>query len=184
MINPRLVALDTMNYWIKDYRDALLRVLRETDILIINDSEARQLAEEANLVKAAGRIREMGPHTLIIKRGEYGAIMFNRETFFAIPGLPLENVFDPTGAGDAFAGGFLGYLAATHNLDEPALRRAVTYGSVIASFTVEEFGCDRLRRLAYEEINTRFRQFKQLVHFEEIEFTRADSSTPVVATRK
>jgi sugar/nucleoside kinase (ribokinase family) len=175
MVNPRLTALDTMNYWIRDYREPLLRVLREIDILIINDSEARQLAEEANLVKAVSRIRQMGPATIIIKRGEYGAVMFNQDVFFAVPALLLEDVLDPTGAGDAFAGGFLGYLAATHNLDEPALRRAVIYGSAMASFTVEEFGCDRLRRLTYPEINVRFREFKQLVHFDETEFTRAQT---------
>lgn len=174
MANPRLVALDTMNYWIEGARPALQRVLREIDILIINDAEARELAEEPNLVKAAQRIRQMGPKTLIIKRGEYGAIMFDRDTIFAIPGLPLENVFDPTGAGDAFAGGFLGYLAATHNFSSAALRQAVIYGSVMASFTVEEFGCDQLRRLSYEDINARFREFKRLVHFDDIEFIRSD----------
>ncbi len=177
MANPRLVALDTMNYWIEGSRQALQRVLREIDILIINDAEARELAEEPNLVKAAQRIRQMGPKTLIIKRGEYGAIMFDRDTIFAIPGLPLENVFDPTGAGDAFAGGFLGYLAATHNFSSAALRQAVIYGSVMASFTVEEFGCDQLRRLRYEDINARFREFKRLVHFDDIEFMRSDHST-------
>lgn len=176
MTSPRLVALDTMNYWIEGAREALLQVLREIDILMINDAEARQLAEEPNLVKAAQRIRQMGPETLIIKRGEYGAVMFDQNTWFAVPGLPLENVFDPTGAGDAFAGGFLGYLAATHNFDPPALRRAMIYGSVMASFTVEEFGCERSRRLTYGEINERFRQFKQLVHFEDIEFKRSDQS--------
>jgi sugar/nucleoside kinase (ribokinase family) len=182
MKQPRLVALDTMNYWIEGAREALLRVLREIDILIINDAEARQLAEEPNLVKAAQRIRQMGPETLIIKRGEYGALMFDDGAFFAVPGLPLENVFDPTGAGDAFAGGFLGYLAATHNFDPPALRQAVIYGSVMASFNVEEFGCERLHRLSYEEINARFRQFKQLVHFEDIEFRRSDSAASSAIT--
>lgn len=176
MTRPRLVALDTMNYWIAGAREALLRVLREIDILIINDAEARQLAEEPNLVRAAQRIRQMGPETLIIKRGEYGAIMFDQDAFFAVPGLPLETVFDPTGAGDAFAGGLLGYLAATHHFDPPALRQAVIYGSAMASFTVEEFGCERLRRLSDEDINARFRQFKQLVHFEDVEFRRSDNS--------
>ena len=182
MVSPRLVVLDTMNYWIAGAREALLQVLREIDILMINDAEARQLAEEPNLVKAAQRIRQMGPETLIIKRGEYGAIMFDQNAFFAVPGLPLENVFDPTGAGDAFAGGFLGYLAATHNLEPPALRQAVIYGSVMASFTVEEFGCERSRRLTYEDINQRFRQFKQLVHFEDIEFRRSDKPSFTATT--
>jgi sugar/nucleoside kinase (ribokinase family) len=177
MKNLRLVALDTMNYWIERTREALRQALREVDIVIINDAEARQLAEQPNLVKAAQRIRQMGPQTLIIKRGEYGAIMFDRDTFFAIPGLPLENVFDPTGAGDAFAGGFLGYLAAAHNFDPPALRQAVIYGSVMASFSVEEFGCERLRRLNDDDIHARFRQFKQLVHFEDVQFKRLSSST-------
>jgi sugar/nucleoside kinase (ribokinase family) len=109
-------------------------------------------------------------------------MMFDQSAFFAVPGLPLEHVFDPTGAGDAFAGGFLGYLAATHNVDPPALRQAVIYGSVMASFTVEEFGCERLRRLTYEDINERFRQFKQLVHFEDIEFRRSDQPISMATT--
>jgi sugar/nucleoside kinase (ribokinase family) len=175
MIRPQVVALDTMNFWIEGAREPLLQALQEIDILIINDAEARQLAQEPNLVKAAQRIRRMGPKTLIIKRGEHGALMFDHQAFFAAPALPMENVFDPTGAGDAFAGGFLGYLAAAQKFDSAAMRQAVIYGSVMASFNVEEFGCERLRRLSFEEINARFHEFKRLVHFEDIEFQRSNA---------
>lgn len=181
MLRPRLVALDTMNYWIERTREQLLAVLREIDVLIINDAEARQLTGEPNLVKAAQQIRQWGPKTLIIKRGEYGAVMFDNGEFFVAPGLPLETVFDPTGAGDSFAGGFLGYLAAIDHVDTVALRRAVIYGSVMASFCVEAFGCERLCTLTYDDINARFRQFKQLVQFEDTEFRRP-TNTAIGAT--
>jgi len=170
MRNPKLVAMDTMNYWIERTHHSLLEALREIDILIINDSEARELAGEANLIKAARRILTFGPHMIVVKRGEYGAAMFTSDSYFATPAFPLEDVFDPTGAGDGFAGGFMGYLAGTGNMDESALRRAIIYGSVMASFVVEEFGCDRLRRLTYGEIGARFKEFKAITHFEDIEF--------------
>jgi sugar/nucleoside kinase (ribokinase family) len=140
---------------------------KRIDILIINDSEARALAGEANLIRAARRILSMGPSRLVVKRGEYGAAMFSKDAFFATPAYPLEEVFDPTGAGDSFAGGFMGYLAATNATDEGALRRAIIYGSVMASFNVEEFGCERLRRLTHEEINARFKELRAFSHFEE-----------------
>ena len=171
-VAARLVAADTMNYWIESTPEQLSEMLKRIDILIINDSEARALAGEANLVRAARRILSMGPSRLVVKRGEYGAAMFSEESFFATPAYPLEEVFDPTGAGDSFAGGFMGYLAATNATDDGALRRAIIYGSVMASFNVEEFGCERLRRLTSDEINARFKQLRAFSHFEESEMPR------------
>jgi sugar/nucleoside kinase (ribokinase family) len=168
-----LVALDTMNLWIDTSRDSLLRTIKGVDVVIINDAEARQLTGIPNLIKAARAILSWGPKALIVKRGEYGAVLFTAENYFAIPAYPLESVFDPTGAGDTFAGGFMGYLASQDKLDEPAMRRAMIFGSVMASFNVEEFGTERVRRLTYDEINQRFKAFKQMTHFEEIPFERA-----------
>jgi sugar/nucleoside kinase (ribokinase family) len=166
-VNAKLVAADTMNYWINNTPDALKNMLGHIDVLIINDSEAREMAGEANLVRAARRILKLGPRRLIVKRGEYGAAMFTMESYFATPAYPLEEVFDPTGAGDSFAGGLLGYLAGTNAEDEAAMRRAIIYGSVMASFNVEEFGCERMRRLTHNEINARFRELRAYSHFEE-----------------
>ena len=168
-----LVALDTMNLWIETARESLLRTIRYVDVLIINDAEARQLTGIPNLIKAARTILTWGPKALIAKRGEYGAALFTAESYFAIPAYPLESVFDPTGAGDTFAGGFMGYLSSQKDLDEAALRRAMIFGSVMASFNVEEFGTARTQRLTDEEINERFRDFKRMTHFEEIPFERA-----------
>ena len=175
--NAELVALDTMNLWIDTTRESLQKTIEVVDLLIVNDAEARQLAEEPNLIKAARRILSWGPHTLIVKRGEYGAAMFTGEEYFAIPAYPLESVFDPTGAGDTFAGGLMGYLASQNKLDAGALRRAMIFGSVMASFNVEEFGTERVQRLTQEEINQRFRDFKRFTHFEEIPFKRASSAS-------
>jgi len=171
--NADLVALDTMNLWIDTSREALHRAIEAVDLIIVNDAEARQLTEEPNLIKAARKIISWGPRTLIVKRGEYGAAMFTKEEYFAIPAYPLESVFDPTGAGDTFAGGLMGYLASQETLDEAALRRAMIFGSVMASFNVEEFGTERIQRLTHDEINQRFRDFKRFTHFEEIPFERA-----------
>ncbi len=166
-VGAKLVAADTMNYWINHTPDELREMLKVIDVLIINDSEAREMAGEPNLVRAARRILSMGPKRLVVKRGEYGAAMFSEGAYFATPAYPLEEVFDPTGAGDTFAGGFMGYLAATDSTDEAAMRQAIIYGSVMASFNVEEFGCERTRRLTYDEINARFRELKSYSHFEE-----------------
>ena len=163
---PRVIACDTMNFWIAGKREALVRTLREVDILIINEGETRQLANEPNLVKAARSILALGPKTLVVKRGEYGVLVFGEHNVFSIPAYPLEEVFDPTGAGDTFAGGFVGYLAATGNFSEAAIRKATVFGSVMASFTVEDFSLDRLRRLAWPEIEERFRMFQALTAFE------------------
>jgi len=173
MAHAELVALDTMNLWIETTRDSLQKTIEVVDLMIINDAEARQLTSEPNLIKAARKILSWGPHTLIVKRGEYGAAMFTKDQYFAIPAYPLESVFDPTGAGDTFAGGLMGYLASQETLDEPALRRAMIFGSVMASFNVEEFGTERVQRLTHDEINQRFREFKRFTHFEEIPFERA-----------
>jgi sugar/nucleoside kinase (ribokinase family) len=167
-----LVALDTMNLWIETTRDSLQKTVQVVDLVIINDAEARELANEPNLIKAARKILSWGPHTLIVKRGEYGAAMFTKEEYFAIPAYPLEAVFDPTGAGDTFAGGLMGYLASQERIDEAAMRRAMIFGSVMASFNVEEFGTERVQRLTYDEINQRFRDFKRFTHFEDIPFER------------
>ena len=168
-----LVALDTMNYWITTVPRQVEAAMRGVDVVIINDAEARQLSGEPNLIKAARKILSWGPRALVVKRGEYGAAMFTGESYFAIPAYPLESVFDPTGAGDTFAGGFMGYLASQPEIDEAAMRRAIIYGSVMASFNVEEFGTERVRRLTDEEINQRFRDFKQMTHFDELPFERA-----------
>jgi sugar/nucleoside kinase (ribokinase family) len=168
----QLVALDTMNYWISTVPDAVREAISGVHVVIINDAEARQLAGEPNLIKAARKILSWGPSALVIKRGEYGAALFTSGAYFAIPAYPLESVFDPTGAGDTFAGGFMGYLASQEQIDDAAMRRAMIFGSVMASFNVEEFGTERVSRLTYDEINQRFRTFKQMTHFEEIPFER------------
>ena len=166
---PRLVAADTMNYWIEGTPGELREVLKRVDILIINDSEARELSREANLVKAARALKGMGPSTVVIKRGEHGVLMTasGDGEFFAAPALPLEEVFDPTGAGDTFAGGFVGYLAGCGDTSDASLARAIIYGSTLASFAVEDFSIDRLLRLTKGEIADRFRHFKRLTHFDE-----------------
>jgi sugar/nucleoside kinase (ribokinase family) len=171
MSRLKLTGGDTMNYWIGDFRGELLETLRQWDFLLINDSEARQLSGEHNLRRAAAKILEMGPHTLVIKRGEYGAILFRRDCHFMAPGYLLEDVFDPTGAGDSFAGGFIGYLAgrgievSNGDIDVAELRRAVIYGSVMGSFCCEQFGVDRFRTLTRAEIEARYREFKSSTTF-------------------
>jgi sugar/nucleoside kinase (ribokinase family) len=167
--NPKLVACDTMNFWIGGKREALLKTLRHVDILLINEGETRQLAEEPNLVKAARLILDMGPKTLVVKRGEYGVIMFSAHSIFSAPAYPLESVFDPTGAGDTFAGGFMGYLVATRNLSESNMRQAIVFGSAMASFVVEDFSLGRMKKLEYGEIEERFRKFKLLTEFDGLE---------------
>ena len=171
MNHPKLTGGDTMNYWIADYREELLETIRDWDFLLINDSEARMLAGEGNLRRAARKIMDMGPHTLVIKRGEYGAILFRPDFHFMVPGYLLEDVFDPTGAGDCFAGGFAGYLASQNvslhekRVNEQALRRAVIYGSVMGSFCCEKFGPDRFRTLTRDEVERRFHEFKNCTEF-------------------
>ncbi len=165
---PKIVACDTMNFWIDGKRDALWNVLKNIDVLIINDAEARALGQDSNLVKVAKDILARGPRYLIVKRGEYGVLMFHGTHVFGSLAFPLEHVLDPTGAGDTFSGGFMGYLASTGDCSDTGFRRAIIFGSVMASFTVEAFSLDRLRELQYSDIEARFRAFKRLAHFEDL----------------
>ncbi|MFN3694028.1 MAG: PfkB family carbohydrate kinase, partial [Ignavibacterium sp.] len=164
---PKLVVLDTMNFWMDIAMPELKALLKKVDVLTINDEEARQLSGEYSLVRAAQKILDMGPSYLIIKKGEHGALLFNREQVFFAPALPLEDVFDPTGAGDSFAGGFIGYLFKTRDLSSESLKRAVIYGSTMASFCVEKFSTKGLEELSYLQIQDRFRQFMNLSRFDE-----------------
>ena len=162
---PKIAALDTMNYWIERSNEDLRETLRHVDILMINDAETRQLSSEHNLLRAAKHIFKMGPSTLVVKRGEYGAMMVDKSGVFCVPAFPLEEPHDPTGAGDSFAGGFMGYLAAAGDKSDASLRRAMVYGSVMGSFTVEKFGLDRLKTLKLKEIHARARHFAKLTQF-------------------
>ena len=171
MPQVKLVAGDTMNFWIKDHRPALLEVLKGLDVLLINDTEARMLAGNNNLVQAARAVRALGPRALVVKHGEYGATLFRdsdarTESAFKAPALPLEQVIDPTGAGDSFAGGFFGYLASQPELTPAAWRRAMFYGSVMGSFACERFGTERLQQLSRPEIDARFNHFRELTHLD------------------
>lgn len=172
----KFVAMDTMNFWISSMKDAVIETIEVVDCIIINDAEARQLTDEPNIHKAAKRILDYGLKALVIKRGEYGATLFTKGGYFATPAYPLESVFDPTGAGDSFAGGFMGYLASQDEITDETLRRAMVYGSVMASFNVEKFGTERVDGLDYPEINQRFKVFKQMTHFDDIPFERATSA--------
>lgn len=163
---PRLVVLDTMNFWMDIALDKLKEVMKKVDVLTINDEEARQLSQEHSLVKASRKIMAMGPRYLIIKKGEHGALLFHDNNAFFAPALPLEEVIDPTGAGDTFAGGFIGYLASTHNLSFDNMKRAIVVGSAMASFTCEKFGPERLLELTKPEIDARVQQFVELVDFD------------------
>jgi sugar/nucleoside kinase (ribokinase family) len=167
--SPRFVAADTMNFWIEGKRQSLLEALRRVDLLFVNDAEARQLAGEHNIVKAARAILSLGPRALVVKRGEYGALFFAGDEIFAASAYPLAELFDPTGAGDTFAGGFMGYLSRSGGLDVAAMRRAIVVGSVLASFTVEKFSLDRLREIGAREIRTRYAEFRRLAHFDDLE---------------
>jgi len=163
---PKLIAMDTMNFWMDIALEELKKTMALVDVLIINDEEARQLSGVYSLVKAAKVIRAMGPKTVIIKKGEHGALLFHEENMFYAPALPLEDVFDPTGAGDTFAGGFMGYIAATDDFSFENMKRAIIAGSALASFCVEKFGTQRLLELTKEELNTRVKQFVTLGNFE------------------
>lgn len=164
--SPDVVACDTMNYWIEGNRKELISLLERVDILMVNDGEARQLADEPNLLKASRWIRDRGPRIVVVKKGEHGAILFADGWVFFVPGYPLETVFDPTGAGDSFAGGFMGYLAQHGSLDPEDLRRAMVYGSVMGSYAVEDFSVNRFRRLRNGEIADRVHEFREMTAFE------------------
>ncbi len=174
--DAKFVAMDTMNFWISSMKEAVIDTIKVVDCVIINDAEARMLADEPNIHKAARKIMDYGLRALVIKRGEYGATLFTNDSYFFCPAYPLESVFDPTGAGDTFAGGFMGYLAAQNDISDETLRRAMIYGSVMASFNVEKFGTERVDALDYPEINSRFADFKRMTHFDEIPFERATAA--------
>ena len=163
---PKLVAMDTMNFWMDIAMDDLVKAISEVDMLIINDEEGRQLSGEYSLVSAAKKIREMGPKFLVIKKGEHGALLFHETNVFFAPALPLEDVFDPTGAGDTFAGGFMGYLASTDDISFENMKRGIIAGSAMASFCVEKFGTERLENLSKSEIEDRIQEFVQLTNFD------------------
>ncbi len=165
-VRPKLIAMDTMNFWMDIAMDELKQTMSLVDVLIINDEEARQLSGEYSLVRAAKVIREMGPRILIIKKGEHGALLFHGENIFFAPALPLEEVFDPTGAGDTFAGGFMGYIASTDDTSFENMKRAIIAGSALASFCVEKFGTERLTEIHTSDLNLRINQFVQLTNFE------------------
>ncbi len=169
MNNPELIAIDTMNFWIESARDELTETLKLANIIIINDTEARELTGEYNLVQAARKLLSFGPKIAVIKKGEHGALLFTDDIVFSAPAYPLESVFDPTGAGDTFAGGFMGWLAKNGRLDNENLRLAMIYGSAMASICVEKFSIDALRNLDNTKILNRFREFMQLTRFENIE---------------
>ncbi|MBV9216883.1 MAG: sugar kinase [Acidobacteria bacterium] len=174
--DAKFVAMDTMNYWITSAKDELVQTIKGVDCIIINDAEARQLTDEPNIHKAARKIMDFGLKAIVIKRGEYGATLFTQNGYFAAPAYPLESVFDPTGAGDTFAGGFMGYLASQGEITDDVMRRACIYGSVMASFNVEKFGTERVDALDYPEINERFKAFKAMTHFDDIPFERASAA--------
>jgi sugar/nucleoside kinase (ribokinase family) len=164
--SPEVVVCDTMNYWIEGSREALISLLGRIDVIMVNDSEARELADDHNLLRAARWIQERGPKIVVVKKGEHGAILFGPDSIFFVPGFPLEFVFDPTGAGDSFAGGFMGYLASVESPTEEDYRTAMVYGSAMGSFAVEKFSVDRFKNLEREEILERIRQFKEMTTFE------------------
>ena len=174
--DAKFVAMDTMNFWISSVKEEVIETIKVVDCMIINDAEARQITDEPNIHKAAKKIMDFGLKAVVIKRGEYGATLFTKDGYFAVPAYPLESVFDPTGAGDTFAGGFMGYLASQEEITDETLRRAMIYGSVMASFNVEKFGTERVDALGYHEINERFRDFKRMTHFDEIPFEKASSA--------
>ena len=163
---PKLIVLDTMNFWMDCALAELLQVIKRVDVITVNDEEARQLTGEYSLVKAAAKIHELGPKYVVIKKGEHGALLFHEKKIFFAPALPLEEVFDPTGAGDTFAGGFTGYIAQSENLSFKNMKNAIIYGSNLASFCVEEFGTQRMERLQKEEVTERLQQFKMLTQFD------------------
>lgn len=165
--NPKFIICDTMNYWIEGKKDELYKVLKRVNVLIINDSEARLLAHEPNLIKAAKMIRDLGVETLIIKKGEHGALLFSEETIFSAPAYPMETIVDPTGAGDSFAGGFSGYIYKTQDTSIENIKRAVIYGSTMASFCVESFSTKGLENLSYLRVQDRYRDFLSISHFDE-----------------
>jgi len=167
---PATVVLDTMNFWIENKFSALIEVIKRVDMLVVNESELREITKEYSLVKGAKKIMELGPSCIVVKRGEYGVLKASQDELFLAPAYPLEEVFDPTGAGDTFAGGFMGYLANVGSVSQDTIKQAIVMGSVMASFNVEDFGINRIKRLEYNEIRERYKAFKKCLHFGDIEF--------------
>lgn len=165
MVNPHFVGLDSMNFWINNKRKSLLKLLKEVNIYVANDQEARELSGENNLIKAAKKLRSLGPQMVLIKKGEHGVFFYSDDFIFSLPAYPTQNVIDPTGAGDTFAGGFMGYLAAKKKINKQSIRRAIAYGTVAASFNVEGFGLERTSKLKLEDLDNRIKQFRQHVLF-------------------
>jgi len=165
MDRPDFVVLDTMNFWINNKKNSLLKVIKKADVLLLNDGEARQLFGTINLVKAASKALSLGPQAVIIKKGEHGSLLFTKNKHFNAPGYPLENIKDPTGCGDAFGGAFVGYLAKTNDLSERNFRKAIIYGSVVASYNAEDFGLNRLKNLTMGDIERRYKEFQDIREF-------------------
>lgn len=165
MRSPKLVGLDSMNFWIKHQRKALLRLFKRADIFVANDAEARDLSGESNLIKAAKKLRSFGPEMIVVKKGEHGVIFYCDKFIFSLPGYPVSKVVDPTGAGDTFAGGLMGYLAKTGKINESNIRRAIAYATVMASFNVEDFGVNRTSRLTMKQVEARLKKFRKYMHF-------------------
>ncbi len=165
VFSPKLVVLDTMNFWISSKRESLKKVLKKVDIFLLNESETRQLSEEYNLLKAVKKILKWGPKAIIVKRGEYGAIYFDNNSMFFVPSYPLENIYDPTGAGDSFAGGFLGYIASKNKIDKKTIKQATVFGSVMGSFAVEDFSLNKISKIKKSDILKRYCEFKKFTHF-------------------
>lgn len=165
---PKIIVADTMNYWIENKLTSLKKVIEKTNIMLVNDGEARQITKKFNLLEASRDILKQGTDTVIIKKGEHGCLMLKGKEIFCVPGFPLEIIKDPTGAGDSFAGGFIGYLSQEKKITTDTIRKAIIYGSIIASFNVESFGVDRISSLTYKQINKRYNEFKKLVHFEKV----------------
>jgi len=170
---PKLTVCDTMNFWIEGKKDALIEVLKRVDVAVMNDAEVRQLTGKMSVITGARALQELGPQTVIIKKGEHGALLFHGDQHFAAPSYPIEEIADPTGAGDSFAGGFIGYVASQDDISEATFRKAVIYGSVMASFNVEDFSLNRLRTLTFDEINRRYRAFQKIAHFEALDLAKA-----------
>jgi len=170
---PKLTVCDTMNFWIDGKKDALIEVLKRVDVAVMNDAEVRQLTGKMSVITGARALQELGPSTVIIKKGEHGALLFHGDQHFAAPSYPIEEIADPTGAGDSFAGGFIGYVASQDSITEATFRKAVIYGSVMASYNVEDFSLNRLRTLTYDDIAQRYRAFQKIAHFEALDIAKA-----------
>jgi sugar/nucleoside kinase (ribokinase family) len=171
--SPKLTVCDTMNFWIEGKKDALIEVLKRVDVAVMNDAEVRQLTGKMSVITGARALQDLGPQTVIVKKGEHGALLFHGDQHFSAPSFPIEEICDPTGAGDSFAGGFIGYVASQNDTSEITFRKAVVYGSVMASYNVEDFSLNRLRTLTLDDVNMRYRSFQKIAHFEALDIAKA-----------